>query len=237
MKKAFITGISGQDGSFLAELLLEKGYEVHGMIRRNSNFEIIPNIEHIRNQLNLHHGDVTDGATLRKLIMDIRPAEVYNLAAQSHVAVSFEVPVFTAETDAIGTLNVLEAVRALVEDQRKNNEPETRFYQASTSELFGKVQEVPQTESTPFYPRSPYGCAKLYAHWMTIVKAMDCMPVAVSCSIMKVHVEVKLLSHARLPKGSANCLQACVLDDQYYWATWMPNETGAMPKTLWKACV
>ena len=186
MKKAFITGISGQDGSFLAELLLEKGYEVHGLIRRNSNFEIIPNIEHIRQQVTLHYGDVTDGANLRKLIMEIRPAEVYNLAAQSHVAVSWEVPVFTAETDAIGTLNVLEAVRALVDDQRKNNEAETRFYQASTSELFGKVHEVPQKETTPFYPRSPYGVAKLYAHWIT-VNYRESYGLHASCGILFNH--------------------------------------------------
>lgn len=186
MKKAFITGISGQDGSFLAELLLTKGYEVHGLIRRNSNFEIIPNIEHIRHLITLHYGDVTDGACLRKLIMDIRPNEIYNLAAQSHVAVSFEVPVFTAETDGIGVLNMLEAVRSLVEDQRKNNEPESRFYQASTSELFGKVQEVPQRETTPFYPRSPYGCAKLYAHWIT-VNYRESYGLHASCGILFNH--------------------------------------------------
>ena len=186
MKKAFITGISGQDGSYLAELLLEKGYEVHGMIRRNSNFEFIPNINHIRGQLHLHYGDMTDGACLRKLIMEIRPAEVYNLAAQSHVAVSFEVPVYTAETDGLGVLNVLEAVRALVEDQRKNNEAETRFYQASTSEMFGKVQEVPQKETTPFYPRSPYGVAKLYAHWIT-VNYRESYGLHASCGILFNH--------------------------------------------------
>lgn len=186
MKKAFITGISGQDGSFLAELLLEKGYEVHGIIRRNSNFEIIPNIEHIKHQLHLHYGDMTDGATLRRLIMEIRPNEVYNLAAQSHVAVSFEVPVYTAETDGLGVLNILEAVRTLVEDQRRNNEAETRFYQASTSEMFGKVQEVPQCETTPFYPRSPYGVAKLYGHWMT-VNYRESYGLHASCGILFNH--------------------------------------------------
>ena len=186
MKKAFITGISGQDGSYLAELLLEKGYEVHGMIRRNSNFEFIPNINHIRSQLHLHYGDMTDGAGLRKLIMDIRPDEVYNLAAQSHVAVSFEVPVYTAETDGLGVLNMLEAVRALVEDQRKNNETETRFYQASTSEMFGKVQETPQKETTAFYPRSPYGVAKLYAHWIT-VNYRESYGLHASCGILFNH--------------------------------------------------
>ena len=168
MKKALITGITGQDGSYLAELLLDKGYEVHGLIRRNSNFDIIPNIYHIRDKIQIHHGDLTDGSNLRNIMLKIRPNEVYNLAAQSHVHVSWEVPVFTAETNAVGVLNILEAVRDLVEDQRRNNEPETRFYQASTSELYGKVQEVPQTEKTPFYPRSPYGVAKLYGYWMTV---------------------------------------------------------------------
>lgn len=186
MKKAFITGISGQDGSYLAELLLEKGYEVHGLVRRNSNFEIIPNIQHIRHQLTLHYGDVTDGANLRRLIMEIRPNEVYNLAAQSHVAVSFEVPIYTSETDGLGVLNILEAVRALVEDQRRNNETETRFYQASTSEMFGKVQEVPQCETTPFYPRSPYGCAKLYGHWIT-VNYRESYGLHASCGILFNH--------------------------------------------------
>ena len=168
MKKALITGITGQDGSYLAELLLDKGYEVHGLIRRNSNFDVIPNIWHIRDRIIPHYGDLTDGSNLRNIILKVRPHEVYNLAAQSHVHVSWDVPVFTSETNAVGVLNILEAVRALVEDQRKNNEPETRFYQASTSEMFGKVQEVPQKETTPFYPRSPYGVAKLYGYWITV---------------------------------------------------------------------
>jgi len=168
VKKALITGITGQDGSYLADLLLEKGYEVHGLVRRNSNFEFIPNIMHIRDKITLHYSDLTDGSNLRNIMLKVRPNEVYNLAAQSHVHVSFDVPVFTAETNAVGVLNILEAVRALVEDQRRNNEPETRFYQASTSEMFGKVQEVPQKETTPFYPRSPYGVAKLYAYWITV---------------------------------------------------------------------
>lgn len=162
VKKALITGITGQDGSYLAELLLEKGYEVHGLVRRNSNFEIIPNIQHIRDRIVLHYGDLTDCGNLRNIMLRVRPDEVYNLAAQSHVHVSFDVPEFTAETNAVGVLNILEAVRAL------HAEHPVRFYQASTSEMFGKVQETPQKETTPFYPRSPYGVAKLYGYWITV---------------------------------------------------------------------
>lgn len=163
MKKALITGITGQDGSYLAELLLSKGYEVHGLVRRNSNFEFIPNIAQIRDQIKLHYSDLTDAGNLRNIMLKVKPDEVYNLAAQSHVHVSFEVPEFTAETNAVGVLNILEAVRALHESGHV-----VRFYQASTSEMFGKVQEVPQKETTPFYPRSPYGVAKLYGYWITV---------------------------------------------------------------------
>lgn len=168
MKKALITGITGQDGSYLAELLLEKGYEVHGLVRRNSNFENIPNIAGFRDQVTLHYSDLTDSANLRNIMLKVRPNEIYNLAAQSHVHVSFDVPEFTGDVNAMGVLHMLEAVRALVEDQRRNNEAEARFYQASTSEMFGKVQQVPQNENTPFYPRSPYGVAKLYGYWITV---------------------------------------------------------------------
>lgn len=163
VKKALITGITGQDGSYLADLLLSKGYEVHGLVRRNSNFEVIPNIQHIRNQITLHYSDLTDGANLRNIMLRVRPDEVYNLAAQSHVHVSFEVPEFTAEANAVGVLHMVEAVRTLHETRHP-----VRFYQASTSEMFGKVQEVPQKETTPFYPRSPYGVAKLYGYWITV---------------------------------------------------------------------
>lgn len=162
MKKALITGITGQDGSYLAELLLSKGYEVHGLVRRNSNFEYTPNIAHIRDQLHLHYGDLSDSGNLRIIMMTVRPDEVYNLAAQSHVHVSFEVPEFTAEANAVGVMRILEAVRMLHKEQP------VKFYQASTSEMFGKVQQVPQNESTPFYPRSPYGVAKVYGHWITV---------------------------------------------------------------------
>jgi len=170
-KKALITGITGQDGSFLAEFLLEKGYEVHGLMRRSSSFNT-GRIEHLyldewvrdmhrKRLVNLHYADMTDSSSLIRVIQTIQPDEIYNLAAQSHVKVSFDVPEYTAETDAVGTLRLLEAVRIL------GLEKQTRIYQASTSELFGLVQEVPQRESTPFYPRSPYGVAKLYGFWIT----------------------------------------------------------------------
>lgn len=170
-KIALITGITGQDGSFLAEFLLDKGYEVHGIIRRSSSFNT-GRIEHLyfdewvrdmkrRRLINLHYGDMTDSSSLIRIIQELQPDEIYNLAAQSHVKVSFEVPEYTADTDAVGTLRLLEAVRMLGLGGK------TRIYQASTSELFGKVQEIPQRETTPFYPRSPYGCAKLYGFWIT----------------------------------------------------------------------
>jgi GDPmannose 4,6-dehydratase len=167
-KVAFITGITGQDGSYLAELLLEKGYVVHGLVRRSSSFNT-SRIEHIFNDVNLklHYGDVTDGTCLLMCLSNIKQdyphltrLEVYNLAAQSHVKISFEMPEYTADTDAFGTLKLLEAIRS------SKLEPITRFYQASTSELYGKVQETPQSETTPFYPRSPYAVAKLYAYWI-----------------------------------------------------------------------
>ena len=159
MKKALITGITGQDGSYLAEFLLDKGYEVHGIIRRVSVFNT-ERIDHIMGNpnLHLHHGDVTDSSNINKLMSSIQPEEVYNLAAQSHVQVSFEVPEYTAQVDAMGTLRILDALR--------NYCPKAKFYQASTSELYGKVQEIPQTEETPFYPRSPYAVAKIYGYWI-----------------------------------------------------------------------
>lgn len=171
MKRALITGITGQDGSFLAEFLIEKGYEVHGIIRRSSSFNT-SRIEHlylkewIKDQrqeraINLHYGDMTDSSSLIRILQQIQPDEIYNLAAQSHVKVSFDVPEYTAETDAVGTLRLLEAIRIL------GLEKKTKIYQASTSELYGLVQEVPQKETTPFYPRSPYGVAKLYGYWIT----------------------------------------------------------------------
>ena len=159
VKRALITGITGQDGAYLAELLLGKGYEVHGIIRRASLLNT-GRIDHIFDQLHLHHGDLTDSLNIVKIIQNVEPDEIYNLGAQSHVKVSFEEPEYTAQTDALGTLRVLEAVKLLGMRDR------TRVYQASTSELYGLVQAVPQTEDTPFYPRSPYGVAKLYGYWI-----------------------------------------------------------------------
>jgi GDPmannose 4,6-dehydratase len=168
MKRALITGITGQDGSYLAELLLAKGYEVHGIIRRASTFNT-DRIDHLYQdphvngvRLFLHYGDLTDAVALVKLLYDLKPDEIYNLGAQSHVRVSFDIPESTGDIDGLGTLRILEAVRetGLVE--------KVRFYQASSSEMFGKVQEVPQTEKTPFWPRSPYACAKVYAYWLTV---------------------------------------------------------------------
>ncbi|NND81352.1 MAG: GDP-mannose 4,6-dehydratase [Gammaproteobacteria bacterium] len=168
MKKALITGITGQDGSYLAEFLLEKGYQVHGIKRRASSFNT-ERIDHLYQDphdqnpsLFLHYGDLSDTSNLTRIIHEVQPDEIYNLAAQSHVAVSFEVPEYTADVDALGTLRLLEAIRFL------NMEKKTRFYQAATSELYGLVQEVPQKETTPFYPRSPYAVAKLYAYWITV---------------------------------------------------------------------
>ena len=168
MKTALITGVTGQDGSYLAEFLLEKGYQVHGVKRRSSSFNT-ERIDHIYedplvhdNRFHLHYGDLSDSSNLTRLIKEIQPDEVYNLAAQSHVAVSFEAPEYTADVDGLGTLRILEAIRLL------GLEKKTRFYQASTSELFGMVQETPQRETTPFYPRSPYAVAKMYAYWITV---------------------------------------------------------------------
>jgi GDPmannose 4,6-dehydratase len=168
MKRALITGITGQDGSYLAEFLLEKGYEVHGIKRRASLFNT-QRIDHIyedphveNSRFRLHYGDLTDSSNLTRILSEVQPDEVYNLAAQSHVAVSFEAPEYTADVDAIGTLRLLEAIRFL------GLEKKTRFYQASTSELYGLVRETPQNENTPFHPRSPYGVAKMYAYWITV---------------------------------------------------------------------
>lgn len=168
MKRALITGITGQDGAYLAELLLSKGYDVHGIKRRTSLFNT-DRIDHLykdphetNHKMTLHYGDLTDATNLIRILQQVKPDEVYNLAAQSHVQVSFESPEYTADVDALGTMRILEGIRLL------GLEKKTRFYQASTSELYGKVQEIPQTETTPFYPRSPYACAKLYAYWITV---------------------------------------------------------------------
>lgn len=159
MKKALVTGLSGQDGSYLAELLLSKGYEVHGIVRRSSSLNT-HRIDHIFDKLHIHFGDLADGSALARLLSKIQPDEIYNLAAQSHVRVSFDVPEYTADTTGLGTVRLLEAIR------EAGLRP--RFYQASSSEMFGKVQETPQKETTPFYPRSPYGCAKVFSYWTVV---------------------------------------------------------------------
>ncbi len=169
-KRALITGITGQDGSYLSEFLLEKGYEVHGIIRRTSTFNT-DRIDHIYEdphsqeaRLFLHYGDLTDGTTLRRILEDVKPVEIYNLGAQSHVRVSFDSPEYTVDSVGMGTLRLLEAIR----DYQQRTGIQVRFYQAGSSEMYGKVQDIPQKESTPFYPRSPYACAKVYAHWQTV---------------------------------------------------------------------
>ncbi len=169
-KRALLTGITGQDGSYLSELLLEKGYEVHGIIRRTSTFNT-DRIDHIyedphneQARLFLHYGDLTDGTTLRRILEEVKPQEIYNLGAQSHVRVSFDSPEYTVDAVGMGTLRLLEAIR----DYRHRTGIDVRFYQAGSSEMYGKVQDVPQRETTPFYPRSPYACAKVYAHWQTV---------------------------------------------------------------------
>ena len=185
---ALITGITGQDGSYLAELLLSKGYEVHGLIRRSSTFTT-ERIDHLYAdphesgvRLRLHYADLTDGAGLARVIREVKPTEVYNLGAQSHVRVSFDQPVYTAETTGVGTLNLLEAIR----DYQDLSGNRVRFYQASSSEMFGKVVEVPQKETTPFYPRSPYGVAKVYSHWIT-VNYRESYDMHASCGILFNH--------------------------------------------------
>jgi GDPmannose 4,6-dehydratase len=188
MKRALITGVTGQDGSYLAELLLKKGYEVHGIIRRSSSFNtaridpIYRDPHEAGARLKLHYGDLADANSLVRLVHEVAPDEVYNLGAQSHVRVSFDQPIFTADVDATGTLKLLEAVRVYQESARRA----VRFYQASSSEMFGLVQEVPQRETTPFYPRSPYGCAKVFAHWIT-VNYRESYGLHASCGILFNH--------------------------------------------------
>lgn len=239
-KVALITGITGQDGSFLAEFLLQKGYEVHGILRRSSSFNT-GRIEHLyfdewvrdmkqQRTINLHYGDLTDSSSLIRIIQEVQPDEIYNLAAQSHVKVSFDVPEYTAEADAIGTLRILEAVRIL------HLEKKTKIYQASTSELFGLVQEVPQKETTPFYPRSPYGVAKQYGFWITknYRESYGMFAVMVFCLITKVNAEAKLLLPVkflwRLPASN----KAYRINST--WEILMPAEIGDMPKIMYNVC-
>ncbi|HBM15442.1 MAG TPA: GDP-mannose 4,6-dehydratase [Lentisphaeria bacterium] len=224
MRKAFITGITGQDGSYLTELLLEKGYEIHGMIRRSSciNTRRIDHLYMDRHnkgvRLFLHYGDLCDSSNINRLLEKIQPDEIYNLGAQSHVQVSFEVPEYSAEVDAIGTLRLLDGIR-----ETKIN---TRFYQASTSELFGKAQEVPQTEKTPFYPRSPYAVAKLYAYWM-VVNYREAYNLHASNGILFNHESPRrgetfvtrkiTMAAAKIKKGLQDCLYIGNLDAKRDW--------------------
>ena len=226
MKKALITGVTGQDGSYLAEFLLEKGYEVHGIKRRASLFNT-QRVDHIYQdphepapKLKLHYGDLTDTSNLTRILSEIEPDEVYNLGAQSHVAVSFEAPEYTADVDGIGTLRMLEAIRFL------GLEKKTRFYQASTSELYGLVQEIPQKETTPFYPRSPYAVAKLYAYWIT-VNYREAYGLHASNGILFNHesplrgetfVTRKItMAAAKIVRGQQECLHLGNLDARRDW--------------------
>lgn len=240
MKSALITGITGQDGSYLAEQLLAKGYQVHGMIRRASSFNT-GRIDHlfrdpaIRGQkLFLHHGDLTDSSNLNRLLEKIAPDEIYNLAAQSHVKVSFEVPEYTAEVDGVGALRFLDAIKETGLEKR------ARFYQASTSELYGLVQEVPQTEKTPFYPRSPYGVAKLYAYWI-VVNYRESYGIHASNGILFNHesprrgetfVTRKITRAAgRIREGLQDCLELGNLDARRDWG-YAPEYTEMMWRIL-----
>jgi GDPmannose 4,6-dehydratase len=216
-KTALITGVTGQDGAYLAQLLLDKGYVVHGLKRRSSSFntgriEDIYQDPHAPNPtFHLHYGDMTDSTALIRLVQETQPDEIYNLAAQSHVAVSFETPEYTANADAIGTLRLLEAIRIL------KMEDKTRFYQASTSELYGLVQEVPQRETTPFYPRSPYAAAKLYAYWIT-VNYREAYGMFATNGI--------LFNHESPLRGRRSC----------FWAIWMLSAIGAMHVNMYAVC-
>lgn len=218
-KIALITGITGQDGSYLAELLLDKGYDVHGIIRRSS----VPNterIDHIANKVNLHYGDMTDSTNLNNLVRSLQPDEIYNLAAQSHVKISWDCPEFTAESDAIGVLRLLEAIHTNGLDKK------TKFYQASTSELFGLIQDPIQSEKTPFYPRSPYGVAKLYGYWITVNYRESCNMFACN-GILFNHESPRrgdnfvtrkiTLAAARIKEGLQDCLYLGNMDSKRDW--------------------
>lgn len=233
-KKALITGITGQDGSYLAELLLEKGYEVHGMIRRASYFNR-RRIDHLykdphgkNTNLFLHYGDMTDSSNMNRMLERIQPDEIYNLAAQSHVKVSFEVPEYTADTDATGTLRLLDCIR--------ESGIKTRFYQASTSELYGKVQEVPQSEKTPFYPRSPYAVAKLYAYWI-VINYREAYNLHASNGILFNHESPRrgenfvtrkiTIGAASIKAGKKDCLYMGNIDSKRDWG-YAPDYVNAM---------
>jgi GDPmannose 4,6-dehydratase len=239
MKKALITGITGQDGSYLCEQLLEKGYEIHGMIRRSSSFNT-SRIDHIynnpyyNNKFKLHYGDLTDSSNINRLLEKIAPDEIYNLAAQSHVKVSFDIPEYTAQVDAIGTLRFLDAIKEV------GLKDKTRFYQASTSELYGKVQETPQNEKTPFYPRSPYGVAKIYGYWC-VVNYREAYGIHASNGILFNHesprrgetfVSRKITrAVGRIREGLQDCLYLGNLDAKRDWG-YAPEYTEMMWRIL-----
>jgi GDPmannose 4,6-dehydratase len=233
MKKALITGITGQDGSYLAEQLLDKGYQVHGIIRRSSSFNT-SRIEHIYKQLHLHYGDVTDTSNINRLLEKTEPDEIYNLAAQSHVKVSFDIPEYTAQVDAVGTLRFLDAIK------ETGLKDKTRFYQASTSELFGKVHETPQSERTPFYPRSPYGVAKIYGYWI-VINYRESYGIHCSNGILFNHesprrgetfVSRKITrAVGRIKEGLQDCLYLGNLDAKRDWG-YAPEYTDMMWRML-----
>ena len=239
MKKALITGITGQDGSYLSEQLLEKGYEVHGIIRRSSSFntsriDSIYNNPYYRNVFKLHYGDVTDSSNINRLLEKIAPDEVYNLAAQSHVKVSFDIPEYTAQVDALGTLRFLDAIKEV------GLKDKTRFYQASTSELYGKVLETPQSETTPFYPRSPYGVAKIYGYWC-VVNYREAYGLHASNGILFNHESprrgetfvTRKITRAvgRIKEGIQDCLYLGNLDSKRDWG-YAPEYTDMMWRIL-----
>lgn len=233
MKKALITGITGQDGSYLAEQLIDKGYQVHGVVRRSSSFNT-SRIDHIYKDLHLHHGDVTDTSNVNRLLEQIEPDEIYNLAAQSHVRVSFDIPEYTGQVDALGTLRFLDAIK------EKGLRNKTKFYQASTSELYGKVQETPQTEKTPFYPRSPYGVAKLYSYWM-VINYRESYGIHASNGILFNHESprrgetfvTRKITRAvgRIKEGLQECLYLGNLDSKRDWG-YAPEYTDMMWRML-----
>lgn len=233
MKKALITGITGQDGSYLAEQLLDKGYQVHGMVRRSSSFNT-SRIDHIYKNIQLHYGDVTDTSNVNRLLEKIAPDEIYNLAAQSHVRVSFDIPEYTAQVDALGTLRFLDAIKEV------GLKDKTRFYQASTSELYGKIQECPQTEKTPFYPRSPYGVAKLFGYW-SVINYRESYGIHASNGVLFNHesprrgetfVSRKITrAVGRIKEGLQDCLYLGNLDAKRDWG-YAPEYTDMMWRML-----
>lgn len=238
-KIALITGITGQDGSYLAEQLLEKGYDVHGIVRRNSsdnkgNLNVQSGYHNPLKKVNLHYGDVTDSSNIERIISKLKPDEIYNLAAQSHVRISFDIPEYTANVDAIGSLRILEAIKS------NNLIDKTRFYQASTSELFGKVQETPQTEKTPFYPRSPYAVAKMYSYWI-VVNYREAYGIHASNGILFNHESYRrgvsfitkkvILSAVKIVKGDSECMYLGNLYSKRDWG-YAPEYTDAMWRIL-----